>query len=58
MNKNKVSETEKKLMEIFGKTLPTMTELEKERFLVFGEGMAFMARQTAPPAGQQAQPGA
>lgn len=52
-----MSETEKKLIELFSKTIPTMTELEKERFLGFGEGMRFMAGQRTQS--EQAQrPGA
>ena len=37
-----MSETEKKILETFGRILPTLTELEQEKLLSFGEGMAFM----------------
>ncbi len=48
-----MSETEKKLMALFGKVIPTMTEREKERLLDFGDGMRFMANQRTRP--EQAQ---
>lgn len=52
-----MSEVEKTLMKIFSKAFPTMTEIEKERFLGFGEGMVFMANErTQPTATHQAQP--
>lgn len=38
-----MSEKEKQIMETFGKVLPNLTELEKEKLLSFGEGMAFKA---------------
>lgn len=37
-----MSEREKEIMETFEKVLPKMTELEQEKLLSFGEGMAFM----------------
>lgn len=40
-----MSETGKKILETFGKAIPGMTDLEKEKLLAFGEGMAFMADQ-------------
>ncbi len=52
-----MSETEKRIMALFGKIIPTMTEREKERLLDFGDGMRFMASQRAQS--EQAQrPGA
>lgn len=54
-----MTELEKKLMALFGQVIPTMTEREQERFLDFGEGMAFIARQRTPtPPAAQARPGA
>lgn len=38
-----MSDKEKQILENLGKALPAMTELEKERFLGFAEGMAFKA---------------
>lgn len=38
-----MSEKEKQIMETFGKVLPGLSELEKEKLLSFGEGMAFRA---------------
>lgn len=40
-----MSETEKKIMAVFGEVIPMMTEREKERMLDFGDGMRFMASQ-------------
>lgn len=37
-----MSEKGKKILDIFSKTIPDMSELEKEKLLAFGEGMAFM----------------
>ena len=36
-----MSEKEKKILETFGKVIPDLSEMEKEK-LPFGEGMAFM----------------
>lgn len=47
-----VSEKDKKIMETFGRIIPQLSDLEKEKLLAFGEGMAFKADQ------QQAQAGA
>ncbi len=52
-----MSETEKKIMAIFGMVIPTMTEREKERLLDFGDGMRFMASQRTQPE-QVQRPGA
>lgn len=37
-----MSEKEKKILETFGKVIPDLSEMEKEKLLSFGEGMAFM----------------
>lgn len=47
-----MSEKEKKILETFGKVMPELSELEKERLLAFGEGLAFKVEQQsakAPP---------
>lgn len=38
-----MSETGKKILQVIGSALPKMSEAERERFLTFAEGMAFMA---------------
>lgn len=40
-----MSEKDKKIMETFGKVIPNLSDLEKEKLLAFGEGMAFKADQ-------------
>jgi len=40
-----MSEKDKKIMETFGKVIPKLSDLEKEKLLAFGEGMAFKADQ-------------
>lgn len=40
-----MSDKEKAILETFSKTLPDMTETERENLLSFGEGMAFMVNQ-------------
>lgn len=37
----RMSEKEKKILDTFEKVLPDMTELEREKLLSFGEGIAF-----------------
>ena len=37
-----MSEKEKSILNTFKKVLPNMTELQKEKLLSFGEGMAFV----------------
>lgn len=37
-----MSKKGKQILETFEKVIPKMTELEKEKLLSFGEGMAFM----------------
>jgi hypothetical protein len=36
-----MSEAEKKILETFEKVIPKLDEMQKERLLGFGEGMAF-----------------
>lgn len=38
-----MSEKEKKVLETFEVTIPKLNDLEKEKLMSFGEGMAFMA---------------
>lgn len=40
-----MSEKDKKIMETFGKVIPKLSDLEKEKLLAFGEGMAFKSDQ-------------
>lgn len=40
-----MSEKDKKIMETFARILPGLSDLEKEKLLAFGEGMAFKAAQ-------------
>lgn len=40
-----MSEKEKKILETFEKVIPKMSEMEKEKLLSFGEGMAYMKDQ-------------
>ncbi|MBS5145948.1 MAG: hypothetical protein KHY89_10720 [Butyricicoccus pullicaecorum] len=40
-----MSEKDLKIMDIFARTIPKMSEIEKEKLLSFGEGMAFMIDQ-------------
>lgn len=42
-----MSEKEQKILETFGKVIPEMSEMEKEKLLAFGEGMAFAKDQKA-----------
>ncbi|MCI8811578.1 MAG: hypothetical protein HFF84_16105 [Oscillibacter sp.] len=45
-----MSEKEKKILDTFGKTIPKLSDLEKEKLLAFGEGMAFVTdREKAQP---------
>lgn len=38
-----MSEKDKKIMETFRKVVPNLSELDKEKLLAFGEGVALMA---------------
>ncbi len=40
-----MSEKEKEILKTFERTIPKMTEIEKERLLAFGEGIAFKTEQ-------------
>lgn len=40
-----MSEKEKQILDTFEKVLPDLTEMEKEKLLSFGEGMAFKTQQ-------------
>lgn len=40
-----MSEKEKQILETFEKVIPDLSEMEKEKLLSFGEGMAFMKGQ-------------
>lgn len=46
-----MSEKDKKIMEVFGSIIPQLTDMEKEKLLAFGEGMAFKADQQRAKAG-------
>lgn len=37
-----MSEKQKKFLELVNRMMPRMSELEQEKMLAFGEGMAFM----------------
>lgn len=38
-----MSEREKQILDTFGAIIPNLSELDKEKLLAFGEGMAFKA---------------
>ena len=38
-----MSEKDKKIMDTFARVIPNLSDLEKEKLLAFGEGMAFKA---------------
>ncbi len=40
-----VSENDKRIMDVFACVIPNLSDLEKEKLLAFGEGMAFKADQ-------------
>lgn len=40
-----MSEKEKEILSTFEKVIPNLTEMEKEKLLSFGEGMAFKTLQ-------------
>ena len=40
-----MSEKEKKILDTFGKIIPDLSDVEKEKLLSFGEGMAFKVEQ-------------
>lgn len=43
-----MTEKEQKILDTFGKIIPNLSELEKEKLLAFGEGMAFKVNQQKP----------
>lgn len=47
-----MSEKEKKILDTFGKAVPGLSDLEKEKLLAFGEGMAFVIDQRKAGAGK------
>lgn len=48
-----MSEKDIRIMETFGKVVPNLSELDKEKLLAFGEGVALMAeRQISLGTGQ------
>ncbi len=49
-----MSDTGKKILETFEKTLPQMSEMEQEKLLSFAEGMAFKTEQQQKENKQQA----
>ena len=49
-----MSDKEKKIMQTCGALVPQLTDLEKEKFLSFTEGMAFLSsRKTSTPEQQR-----
>jgi hypothetical protein len=42
-----MSEKQKEILETFEKVIPELSEMEQEKLLSFGEGMAFMKNQQA-----------
>lgn len=47
-----MSEKDKKIMETFGRVVPNLSEIDKEKLLAFGEGVALMAERLRDKAGQ------
>ena len=42
-----MTEKEQKILETFAEIIPRLSELDKERLLMFGEGMKFKVEQAA-----------
>lgn len=40
-----MSDKEKEIIDTFGEVIPKLSDLEKEKLIAFGEGMAFMKAQ-------------
>lgn len=40
-----MTKKEREILKVFGKAIPGLTEMGKERLLAFGEGMAFKVEQ-------------
>lgn len=47
-----MSDKEKRIMDTFGQLIPKMSEMEQEKLLSFGEGMAFMKKKEVDAEGQ------
>lgn len=47
-----MSEKDKQIMDTFGKVIPNLSELDKEKLLAFGEGVALMAERLRAGAAQ------
>lgn len=45
--KKTLSEKEKKILEVIADLLPLLTEIEREKVLSFGEGMAYVKKNSA-----------
>jgi len=54
---NAMSDKQKKILEMFNKIIPDLTERDQDRMLSFGEGVAFIIGQNtyAQDTGQQAR---
>lgn len=48
-----MTETEARLRDVFEKVFPALSELDKEKLLAFGEGMAFKAGVPAEKSGEE-----
>ena len=46
-------EAQVRFLETMNKVMPVMTELEQEKLLAFGEGLAFMTRDRQPGQAQE-----
>lgn len=40
-----MSDKEKQIMDVFSQIVPKLSELDKEKLLAFGEGLAFKVKQ-------------
>lgn len=49
-----MTEKEKQILETFKRAIPTLSDLDKERLLSFGEGLGFKTKEQPPePTAQQ-----
>ncbi len=48
---------EERILNVFAEAFPQMSEIDKEKLLAFGEGMAFKAEQQAKELREEAQAG-
>jgi len=53
-----MTEKQKKFLEMLNQIMPHLTELDQEKLLAFGEGMAFMCGLTTQPHPPTERPGA